>query len=75
MKPLFRYTVAVLFVFFLAIPMPAQKKTADMRLKTVVIDPGHGGKDAGCISRDKKTYEKTITLDIGKRLAQKIAAE
>ncbi|MBR1698696.1 MAG: N-acetylmuramoyl-L-alanine amidase [Bacteroidales bacterium] len=75
MKPLFRDTVAVLFVLFLAIPMPAQKKTADMRLKTVVIDPGHGGKDAGCISRDKKTYEKTITLDIGKRLAQKIAAE
>ena len=45
-----------------------------MRLHTVVIDPGHGGKDAGCVSRDKKTYEKTIVLDIGKRLAQKISA-
>jgi len=56
----------------LAIPMPAQDQTAQMRLNTVVIDPGHGGKDAGCISRDKKTYEKDITLDIGKRLAKKI---
>ena len=58
----------------LAIPMPAQDQTAQMRLNTVVIDPGHGGKDAGCISRDKKTYEKNITLDIGKRLAKKIEA-
>lgn len=74
MKPFFRYIVAFSAVLFLAIPMPAQKNTADMRLKTVVIDPGHGGKDAGCISRDKKTYEKNITLDIGKRLAQKISA-
>ena len=54
--------------------MPAQNKGAEMRLKTVVIDPGHGGKDAGCISRDKKTYEKNITLDIGKRLAHKISS-
>ena len=74
MKPFFRYTVAIFAALLLAIPMPAQKKTADMRLKTVVIDPGHGGKDAGCISRDKKTYEKNITLDIGKRLAKKIRA-
>jgi len=74
MKPFFSHAVALFAVLLLAIPMPAQKKTADMRLKTVVIDPGHGGKDAGCISRDKKTYEKNITLDIGKRLAKKIRA-
>ena len=73
MKLFFRYTVALFAALLLAIPMPAQKKTS-MRLKTVVIDPGHGGKDAGCISRDKKTYEKNITLDIGKRLANKICA-
>lgn len=41
-------------------------------LRTVVIDAGHGGKDAGCVSADNKTYEKTITLDIAKTLSEKI---
>ena len=41
-------------------------------LRTVVIDPGHGGKDSGAISKDKKTYEKRIVLEISKLLKQKI---
>ena len=41
-------------------------------LRTVVIDPGHGGKDAGAVSKDKKTYEKRIVLEISKLLKQKI---
>jgi len=69
-----RYITAFLAALVLAIPVPAQQKGADIRLKTIVIDPGHGGKDPGCVSRDGKTQEKNITLDIGKRLAQKIAA-
>lgn len=43
-----------------------------IKLSTVVIDPGHGGKDAGCISPDRKTMEKTVVLDIATRLAEKI---
>ena len=39
-------------------------------LNTVVIDAGHGGKDAGAVSKDKKSYEKTFTLDIAKRFAE-----
>ena len=60
---------------FLAIPVPAQPGKAVAGLRTVIIDAGHGGTDAGCISADKKVYEKNITLDIAKRLATKIAAE
>ena len=53
----------------LATPVPARAQENAVRVRTVVIDPGHGGHDAGCISRDKKTYEKTIALDIADRLA------
>ena len=45
-----------------------------LKLSTIVIDPGHGGNDPGCISADRKTYEKNVALDISKRLAQKIGA-
>ena len=41
-------------------------------IKTVVIDPGHGGKDPGAISKDRKSYEKNITLDIATKLASRI---
>ncbi|WP_419770246.1 MAG: N-acetylmuramoyl-L-alanine amidase family protein [Candidatus Marinarcus sp.] len=35
--------------------------------KTIVIDPGHGGKDSGAIGPHKR-YEKTIVLNIAKYL-------
>ena len=46
-----------------------------LKLSTVVIDADHGGKDPGAISADKKTQEKTITLDVAKRLAELIRSE
>ena len=45
-----------------------------LRLSTVVIDPGHGGKDPGAVSRDKKLYEKTYALSISLAIADKIRA-
>lgn len=47
----------------------------DLSLTRVVIDAGHGGSDPGCVSTDRKTFEKTLTLEISKLLAEKIRTE
>lgn len=35
---------------------------------TIAIDPGHGGKDPGAISRNLRLYEKNITIAIAREL-------
>ena len=40
------------------------------RKRIIVLDPGHGGKDPGAIGTYGKTYEKNITLSMGKELKQ-----
>ena len=52
-----------------------QKKIAekDYRIKTVVIDPGHGGHDPGCLGSGSQ--EKHIALAIGKKLSAIISAQ
>ncbi len=52
---------------------PLQGET--LKLRTVVIDAGHGGKDAGAVSKDKKSYEKTFTLSIAGMLSDLIRQE
>ena len=58
--------------FLAASPASGQAPSSQIKLTTVVIDPGHGGKDAGCISPSGKTMEKTVVLDIATKLAEKI---
>ncbi|HET9023197.1 MAG TPA: N-acetylmuramoyl-L-alanine amidase, partial [Burkholderiaceae bacterium] len=51
------------------------KPDPDMqRMLTVVIDPGHGGEDPGAVGR-AGTYEKNVTLAIGRRLRAMIVAD
>jgi N-acetylmuramoyl-L-alanine amidase len=48
-----------------------KKEKNKWKLDTIIIDPGHGGKDPGAIGY-RGTKEKDITLDVAKRLAKKI---
>ncbi|MDO4161521.1 MAG: N-acetylmuramoyl-L-alanine amidase [Pseudomonadota bacterium] len=43
---------------------------AAKRKRIIVLDPGHGGKDPGAIGAYGKTYEKNITLAMGKELKE-----
>lgn len=72
-----RFAVMTALVTALANPVPssAREELNPIRIRTVVIDPGHGGKDAGCVSRDRKTYEKNLSLDISRRVARMIKAQ
>ncbi|MDE6174897.1 MAG: N-acetylmuramoyl-L-alanine amidase, partial [Duncaniella sp.] len=61
--------IRLLLVFLL---FSAFSSTVEGKDFTVVIDPGHGGKDAGALGR--KTNEKTINLGVAKRLRDLINA-
>lgn len=50
----------------------AQSKDKGLGLKTVVIDPGHGGKDPGAPGQTSATSEKHIVLAISKLFGEKI---
>lgn len=43
----------------------------DLQVRTIVIDPGHGGADPGAIGVSG-IYEKDVTLDVATRLARRL---
>jgi len=52
--------------------VPQQSKQTGIRL--IVVDAGHGGKDPGAIGPNN-VQEKTVTLQMAKRLAAKLRSE
>lgn len=60
-----------------AVQPGVQVKDTTRTFTTVVIDPGHGGKDSGTWSkarRGPRVLEKNVALDVGLRLDQKLRA-
>lgn len=66
------FTVSVLLCATLH--LSGQNTVSELGLKTVVIDPGHGGKDPGAPGKTSKTSEKHLVLAISKQLGNKIKA-
>jgi N-acetylmuramoyl-L-alanine amidase len=58
---------------FISFSLAAQDNGTGYKLKTVIIDAGHGGKDPG--SPGKLTYEKDVVLAIALKLGKLIETE
>ncbi len=58
------FTIFFLITFILPHSLRSQK--TDMPIQTLIIDPGHGGKDPGAVG--KRKYEKEIALKVSKML-------
>lgn len=54
------------------IVVASKKEQSALSGKTLVIDPGHGGKDTGAIGYGNKVLEKNLTLRTAKELAKKL---
>lgn len=50
-------------------------KQFQLGVKRIVIDPGHGGQDAGAPGFEKGVYEKDVVLALSKKLAERIEKE
>ncbi len=51
---------------------PKPKSPFPERKVTVVLDPGHGGKDPGSISKDNLLIEKELVLKIAKQIREEL---
>ena len=72
---IFNIIAVLLCTLFIQPSLSAQSKNRHLGLKTVVIDPGHGGKDPGALGKTKNMHEKHIVLAVSKLLGDKIKKE
>jgi N-acetylmuramoyl-L-alanine amidase len=57
------------------LPPSALAKQLALGVRTIVIDPGHGGRDYGAPGYLKGVHEKHVTLQIARKLAKMIRKE
>ena len=62
----------LLAAVFVLLPLIVYGQPKGLGLSTVVIDPGHGGKDPGALGQTSATHEKHIVLAVSKLLGEKI---
>jgi len=71
MKQKFCVTILLIMVFNCSLSWQAYSQTSsNTKVKTIVIDPGHGGADPGAVGKISK--EKDLTLDISLLLGEMI---
>jgi N-acetylmuramoyl-L-alanine amidase len=66
------FSLAIIVLMFLCVALVFPKKPLLYKIRTVVIDPGHGGHDPGTIHPTKKIQEKDIVLPVALELGATI---
>lgn len=69
-----RVLLPLLLILCTSMHLSGQNSVSDLGLRTVVIDPGHGGKDPGAPGKTSKTSEKHLVLSVSKLFGDKIKA-
>ena len=69
------FSIFLALMLFPSLHMSGQNTNGNVGLRTLVIDPGHGGKDPGAPGPDSRNSEKHIVLKISKLLGEKIRKE
>ncbi len=63
----------VVLASFKPIDLQSDQSGSPRKIKTIVLDPGHGGHDSGAVGRQSK--EKDIALQVALKLGKKIQKE
>ena len=69
------FSIFLSLILFPSVHLFGQTAGNNVELRTIVIDPGHGGKDPGAPGPDSKNSEKHIVLKISKLFGEKIKKE
>ena len=65
--------ILLLSIFLINSSFVLDSKETDNKIKTIVIDPGHGGKDSGTMGTKRfKIYEKHVALAVSLKLGNYI---
>jgi len=72
---IFNIIAVLIYTLSLQPVLSAENKDRHLGLRTVVIDPGHGGKDPGALGKTRNMHEKHIVLAVSKLLGDKIKRE
>ncbi|MFT4521661.1 MAG: N-acetylmuramoyl-L-alanine amidase [Bacteroidia bacterium] len=65
-----RFATSAVLLLVMVVGISQPLNLSKLSLNTIVIDPGHGGKDPGCLSHDHSSYEKDLCLKIALKVGK-----